>query len=845
MPETFADVLGHYVQRSHYAVPQVAALSGVSRRTIANWLGGIALKPQQWQAVVKVAAALKLNEAETSHLLAAAGHPPIAELRQTTYEKELALLAPWPPSEQAPFQAVADLPYFVGRESAMHELEQVLQQGQQVAICNLHGMGGVGKTSLAAHLAYRLRGQFPDGILWARLDTTDTMTILSAFADAYGKNVSEYRDVESRSAVVRSLLADRRALVILDNAESSKQVRPLLPPNTGKTAVILTTRHDLAVADQMHCFPIESFDPTSGESLAVFAYFLGQRTITRWQSELQSIADLLGHLPLAVAIAAGQLAHGRVPIPHFLTQLQQSDQRLGALIREDLSVRLSFDVSYRALSPELQQFFAALGAFGGDDFDVTVVAYVTELSEPDARARLDILGQLSLVQMTRPTRYRLHPLLRDYARENMPSEMQYIRMASFYINLVESLEAYTYQVLLPDISNILATITITRERQLHEHFLRCVTVYHRFLFSQGHIIQHDKDIDHAIQIAPNLGSKLLLADLLAKKGRIKAETGYFQESNTLFLEALAHIDSDNNHDEQTQRVRCDILNGLAATFGWQGELQTARKYHEAGWKLANEINYTRAIIVSGNNLGGLLYEEGRYGEAILLYQEALARARQSHDYHLVINILHSLASVHALKLEYDEAVVYLREGEKLGRIYGHTTSLIGVLGLQSTICYKTGDLAQADVYLQEATDIARQTGYLRALLFLLAETGKRSLTLGDYAKAASCLNEASSIARQQGLTGRHFRILHYLGELYLAQQQYQAATQIWNEVLEKAQEKIYIVAAYWGLICTARMQNKVDLAQHYQDRWQETVEELIPHEKKTLKWWLPDLLVEN
>lgn len=83
MPETFADVLGHYVQRSHYAAPQVAALSGVSRRTIANWLGGIALKPQQWQAVVKVAAALKLNEAETSHLLMAAGHSPLPELRHT------------------------------------------------------------------------------------------------------------------------------------------------------------------------------------------------------------------------------------------------------------------------------------------------------------------------------------------------------------------------------------------------------------------------------------------------------------------------------------------------------------------------------------------------------------------------------------------------------------------------------------------------------------------------------------------------------------------------------------------------------------------------------------------
>lgn len=845
MQETFADVLGYYVQRSEHTTRQVAKLGDLPHRTVANWMSGVVLKPQQWQGVAKVAAALKLSEVEASRLLEAAGHPPIPELRQTTNGKDLNLLAPWPPPEQAPFQAVADLPYFVGRETAMDELEKILQQGQQVAICNLHGMGGVGKTSLAAHLAYRLRAQFPDGALWARLDTTDTMTILSAFAEAYGKDVSGYRDVESRAAVVRSLLADKRVLVVLDNAESSEQVRPLLPPTTGQTAVILTTRHDLAVADQMHRFPIESFDPASGESLAVFTYFLGRRTVQQWQPELQTVADLLGHLPLAVAIAAGQLAYGRVPIPDFLSQLQQSDQRLDALIREDRNVRLTFDLSYRALSPEMQQFFAALGTFGGDDFGVTAVAYVTELSEPDAQARLDALCQLSLVQVARPLRYRLHPLLRDYAREQILSENLYVRMASFFIKLVESLETTDYQALLPDVSNILATVTITYGRQMHEQFLQCVTVYHLFFFAQGLIEQQIENLNHALQIAADLENILLLSDLLLKKGRLKVEIGYFEEGEPLLLEALTLIENGDSHNERNLRLTFEILNALGTAYNWQEEYQKARKYYEASRKIAKEIDYKRAIIVCSNNLGEVLHQEGLYDEALLLYEEALALARYSRDNYLIINILHCLASAHSLKQDYDQAIICLQEGEKLGRLHGHTTALIGVLWLQSFICYRTDDLIKADVYVEEAITIARQAGYLRSLSFLLGESGKWSLEKGDYDKAITCLSEAISIARQQGLKGRHFRILHYWSELYLAQKRFDEAVQIWNEVLEQVKEKIYAAAAYWGLTCTAKIQKDENLAQQYHHNWQVTLEKLTSHEKKLLNQWLPDLPVES
>lgn len=163
------------MQRSHRSAGQVAALSRVPKRTIVNWLSGTVKKPQRWQDIVQVAAALDLNENETDKLLLVARHAPIVELRQTeTNERDHNLLISWPESRSAPFQAIANLRHFVGREAALRELEQLLLSGRRVAICALHGMGGVGKTSLAAHLAYRLRHHFPDGacghgwIRWTR-----------------------------------------------------------------------------------------------------------------------------------------------------------------------------------------------------------------------------------------------------------------------------------------------------------------------------------------------------------------------------------------------------------------------------------------------------------------------------------------------------------------------------------------------------------------------------------------------------------------------------------------------------------------------------------------------------
>lgn len=421
MNDELMDVLGRFTQRLHYSAGQVAALSGVPRRTVMNWFSGRVRQPHDWRRLAQVAAALRLNEMETTELLQSAGHVSVARLRrEATAVADQQLLAAWPAAVDAPFQVISDLPYFVGRETALAELRAALQGGRSITLYNLHGMGGVGKTALAVHLAYQLRPTFPDGVLWARLDTSDTMTILASFAAAYGQDVSMHHDVETRAGAVRAILTNKRALIVLDNAQTSAQVRPLLPASIGETAVIVTTRHDLAVSDDMQRYTIETFSSDGVESLAVFKHFLGEQVVSRWRVELQEIAIILGQLPLAIVIAAGRLV-AQIPVPDYLAQLCAAQKRLDSLIREDRSVRLSFDLSYQMLSPPLQQFFASLGAFGGDDFSAQVAAHVAGTAKKDTLSFLSELIQLSLVQPGRLDRYSLHPLLRDFAREKQPN----------------------------------------------------------------------------------------------------------------------------------------------------------------------------------------------------------------------------------------------------------------------------------------------------------------------------------------------------------------------------------------------------------------------------------------
>ena len=420
----FAELLRKYMSDYGYTPGHLARLSGVPKMTLVHWLNGDVKKPRLALEVVRLASALRLSKAEADDLLQAAGFGSVYRVYTSlANEADKVLFANWLEKNGqyehgAPFQAVPRPGVFVGREALLKHLSQQLTASTHERLYALVGMAGVGKTALAAELAYRLRFQFPDGVLWMRLDGSDPMSILQLFAIAYGQDVSPFGDIQSRSQAVRMLLAGKRALMVLDNAQFSEQIRSLLPP-TGPCAVLVTTRrHDMAVLRGSSRFMVEPFDEQGEESVALFSQILGWDRVQAEREALLQIARLLGHLPLALEIAAYRLAdEPGLGTTKFLAMLRTEKKQLAELAYGQETVRAAFESSYALLSPAQQSFFAALGQLPERAFQVKAAAAAANLATEVADQLLRQLYALSLVHQGRNGRYRLLPLLHQFAQE--------------------------------------------------------------------------------------------------------------------------------------------------------------------------------------------------------------------------------------------------------------------------------------------------------------------------------------------------------------------------------------------------------------------------------------------
>ncbi|MCA9997479.1 MAG: hypothetical protein KDE56_17090 [Anaerolineales bacterium] len=418
----FAGVLGEFVQRSGYNVCQLARLTGLPRMTLVNWLEGQVKKPRAWQDVVKACRALRLSSTETNQLLTLAGKPSLSQLQQQHQsEADMELLSFCVPASApilAPFQVVPDLPTFVGRELLLATLQEWVLASDHPSPLVLEGMAGVGKTALAARLAYLLRPHLPDGVLWLRPDLTSPMTSLELLGVAYGENMTGYADLGSRSQVMRGLLAHKRALLVLDNVVTEADILPLLPPS-GSCAVLLTTRRrNLTSADMAAHFYVPDFSAETESTLALFRQFLGSEWVAEEQDALLELAAWAGHLPLALDIIASRLAYEPGwTAAEFWARLCRAQNSLATLAFAERNLASVLATSYAALLPYQQQFFSGLASFAGHEFSVRMAADTAAVSYEEADAVLRELFCLSFVRRGQHELYRLPPVLQAFAEQ--------------------------------------------------------------------------------------------------------------------------------------------------------------------------------------------------------------------------------------------------------------------------------------------------------------------------------------------------------------------------------------------------------------------------------------------
>lgn len=338
-----------------------------------------------------------------------------------------------PASTGAPFMLPPDIADFTGRADQIRQLLSMLTRGGEptarpiTAIC---GHGGIGKTALAVHVAHRLREQFPDGHLYVDLhgteqEASDPGQVLARFLLALGVDHRALpAGVEERAERFRALLAHRRSLIVLDNAASERQIRPLLP-GSPTSAVLVTSRRRVRWMSA-RTMDLDVLEPAAARAL--LARVVGAERVSREPAAAETIIRHCDHMPLALRIAGGRLAaRAHWTLARMAARLTDERQRLDELAEDDMAVRASLELSYAALEPASQFMFRSLGLLDVPDFAVWVPAAMLGITVEEAETHLDSLIDAQLLGWTgadalRLNRYRLHDLVRLYARERAEQE---------------------------------------------------------------------------------------------------------------------------------------------------------------------------------------------------------------------------------------------------------------------------------------------------------------------------------------------------------------------------------------------------------------------------------------
>ncbi|MEV7511154.1 BTAD domain-containing putative transcriptional regulator [Streptomyces sp. NPDC090085] len=347
-----------------------------------------------------------------------------------------------------PAQLPATVPDFTGRSSFVAELGAILSGGAQdqvMAVSALAGIGGVGKTTLAVHVAHAARPHFPDGQLYVDLQGTEARpaepeAVLGSFLRALGTPDTAIPDSPAdRAALYRSTLDGRRVLVLLDNARDAAQVRPLLPGTAG-CAALVTSRVRMAGLAGAHLVDLDVMSPD--EALQLFTRIVGEERVRAERQAALAVVGACGFLPLAIRIAASRLASRRTwTVSVLAAKLADERRRLDELQTGDLAVKATFELGYGQLEPAQQRAFRLLGLADGPDVSLSAAAAVLDLPEYDTEDLLEALVDCSLLESAAPGRYRFHDLVRLYARacaerdEQPPSsrEAALDRLLDFYL----------------------------------------------------------------------------------------------------------------------------------------------------------------------------------------------------------------------------------------------------------------------------------------------------------------------------------------------------------------------------------------------------------------------------
>ncbi|MFI1223809.1 MULTISPECIES: AfsR/SARP family transcriptional regulator [unclassified Streptomyces] len=636
---------------------------------------------------------------------------------------------------------------FSGQHAELTEIEAVLREDPSAdgpaTVVTVSGPGGVGKTALAVQAAHRLRSAYPDGQLFAALDGARTQpvsaaTVLGRFLRALGVPPTAVPDdPRERADLYRGLLAERRILVVLDDAFDEEQLAPLLPAS-GTCGVIATGRVRLGGLGGAH--RVELREMSEADSLAMLRNSGDARLTSATRAELSDLVRLCARLPLALRIAGSLL----VSRPHWrltdlVSRLADEQHRLDALRYRDLEVRASFGLSYEGLRPEARRLFRLLGLLEAPDFPLWAAAASVDTELRDAQELLDELVDIHLLDVTGApngqVRYGFHDLTRAYARERAEVE--------------ESAEAREGSVVRA-LSALLAFTDIADRDHMGQN-----------------MYQRDADRWQPERVEASMPPSVPLMDLLDAE-RIALVAGVRQAAELGRDELCWELAVGGHSLFETERYFDD----------WHECYETAMDLAKA----AGNVRGRARLLIS---MAGLLYTRRRYGPAEASNTEAMGLFEQIGDVRGYLEALSNAPFFLVPNGRLTEAIVAGREAFERLNAGGqaaaalHAYSQVGLAHLQA---------GRAELSVEVLTEIvagAREQGIRTLIARDTYWLGQAQIALGRHAEAEKSFAELDSCARHIGSSGA-FYTAHAWGCLHLARGEYAQARRRLLEGLEVA-----------------------------------------------------------
>jgi DNA-binding SARP family transcriptional activator/tetratricopeptide (TPR) repeat protein len=661
-----------------------------------------------YHAVGQRAKAFQVYHDVRDRLVEELGVDPGLELRAThaaLLNDDVPVMEPRP-AMHVPRQLPAEPPEFTGRTDQLSILDKLLPatgDGGAVKIAAISGTAGVGKTALAVHWAHRVRDRFPDGQLYANLrghahgQPMRPIEVLTQFLPALGVPAERVpTDLEAASALYRTLLTDRKMLVLLDNVASPDQVRPLLPASPG-CMVVVTGRDRMGGLVAMHGARQLTLDVLSpDDALDLLARVLGHERVHAEHEAAGQFAKLCVYLPLALRIAAANLAdHPWRGISDHVLELREGNLLAALAVQgdEQTAVRRAFHLSYAALPDEARRVFRLLSLVPGVDVSTDAVAALAGTDPRRAGQLLDRLAGAHLVEHHASGRYRFHDLLRLYAAERAEHEEQdrdaaLNRLYDWYLHAVDG-----------------------AARLLYPHMLR-------------------------------LPMPEIEAPMPAGVTDAAAASAWLDTERGNLVAAILHAGP-----RPAAWLLADAMRGYFWMCMRQVDWQAAA---EAGLTAAEAAGKQKAQAAARLSLADLNYRQGNAHQAVRHHTHALLHARRAGWLEAQAAVHGNLGLVHRRSGRLAGAATRFERGLELSRAIGQPAGEAVALGNLGLVDWEMGRLAQAAEHHAEALRGHRRVGSRFGEAISLSHLGQAQRPRGLLTEAAELLTRALVLYREAG-----------------------------------------------------------------------------------------------